>query len=248
LFLDLEWPLLLAELQPQGRIADFGCGSGTIAGALARALPLASVWGLDADELALEQGRVLQNASRNLRFDTYALGRGQACPVGNLDLAFTRFVLLHLSDPVAALKDMAGALGPGGKLYVVESDDSCMRFDPPPPWQERLLALFEQVQQGRGGSRCRGSQMGSLLQAAGLQPRLLATVHYCKSRIGAEAFQELFLPVAAFYLQEAVKRAWLDEGEGAALLEKVRVYMADSTTEIDMALFHWISMGTFLQG
>jgi SAM-dependent methyltransferase len=239
LFLDLELPFLLGEIPAQARVADFGCGTGAIAGAVAQARPLASVWGLDADPLAVEQSRTQNRQLKNLQFDRYAVGLGQACPVQNLDLAFTRLVLLHVPDPVRALQDMGAALAPGGKLYVVETDDAHMRFDPAEAWQEQVLDLLERVQVGRGGSRRRGAEMGGLMQRAGLRPQPLATVHYCKSRIRGPVFAGLFMPVASFYLQEAARLGYVSAHDCAELLSAMQAYILHPETEVDMALFHW---------
>jgi ubiquinone/menaquinone biosynthesis C-methylase UbiE len=243
LFIELELPFLLAEIPPQARVADFGCGSGDIVKALAKARPQADVWGFDADPLAVGQSQEQLGPLRNLQIQRYAMGQGSPCPAQALDLAFTRFVLLHVPDPVAALKDMAAALNTAGKLYVVEADDSEMRFHPAEPWQDRLLELFEKVQASRGGSRRRGAVMGNLMKQAGLRALPLATVHYCKSRIGAAAFAELFMPVVAFYLGAAI--AFAPAQECQDLLAKTRAFIEDPANEIDMALFHWVSTGNY---
>jgi SAM-dependent methyltransferase len=239
LFLDLELPLLLSRLPEKALVADFGCGSGDIAVALAGARPQGEIWGLDADPLALAQGQGNQASPANLHFGAFAMGQGQALPVTGLDLAFTRLVLLHVPDPVAALKDMASALGPQGQVYVVETDDSLMRFEPEEAWQPRLLGLLEAVQASRGGSRRRGAEMGTLMVAASLRPDALGTVWYRKRSIGEASFAELFLPVTAFYLQEAARQGLAGADECDSLLFKAKIFVESPETEVAMALLHW---------
>lgn len=239
LFLDLELPFLLARAPAQGRVADFGSGSGAIGVALAQALPGCQVWGLDADPLAVSQGQALAESQGNLSFHRFALGQGQSAPLQGLDIAFSRLVLLHVSDPTAALRDMAAALQPQGQVYVVETDDSMMRFQPVEAWQSRLLDLLEAVQVSRGGSRRRGAGIGNAMLAAGLRPKAVETVWYRKSAIGPAAFGELFVPVMDFYLKEAVRLGLAPEDDSQALGQTARAFIADPATEIAMALLHW---------
>ncbi len=239
LFLDLELPLLLSRVPERAKIGDFGCGSGAIAVALADARPKAEVWGLDADHLAVAQGQALGQGRGNLQFRAHTLGKGQAAPVQGLDLAFTRLVLLHVLDPTAALMDMAASLCGQGMLYVVETDDSLMRFEPGALWQTRLLDLMERVQRSRGGSRRRGSAMGGYMEAAGLRPEAVGTVWYSKSKIGPQVFGEIFLPVVAFYLDVASRDGLASAPECASLSRDLAAFVGDPDTEISMALLHW---------
>ena len=68
-------------------------------------------------------------------------------PEGTFDFAYCRFLLSHLSRPVAAMRAMAACLKPGGFLVCEEPDLKTIYSEPPAPSYaeavERILRLAD---------------------------------------------------------------------------------------------------------
>ncbi len=108
-----------AGLTPESIVADVGAGTGFIAAGLA---PLARhVYVLDGSPAMLDVAR--RNLSRfsNLTFET-ADGLSLPLPDGALDAAFANMYLHHCPDPLAAIREMARTLRPGGRLVITDLD------------------------------------------------------------------------------------------------------------------------------
>jgi ubiquinone/menaquinone biosynthesis C-methylase UbiE/DNA-binding transcriptional ArsR family regulator len=108
---------LPALVDERWTVGDLGCGTGQVAGALARFV--ARVIAVD------RSGEMLQAARRRLRdLPTVEVRRGEleALPIRDdeLDAATLLLVLHHLPDPAAALSEAHRALKPGGRLVIAD--------------------------------------------------------------------------------------------------------------------------------
>ena len=92
--------LLEAGLRRGMRVADFGCGVGLVTALLAELVgPEGHVVGLDASAAQLAQARESMPAgSTNIRF-VEASATDSGLPPASFDLAYCRFLLLHLPEP-----------------------------------------------------------------------------------------------------------------------------------------------------
>ncbi|HET9441513.1 MAG TPA: metalloregulator ArsR/SmtB family transcription factor [Longimicrobiales bacterium] len=106
---------LLALLEPAWVVGDLGCGTGQMARALAPFV--ARVIGVDASQPMLAAARSRAPDNVELRAGTL-----EDLPIadGELDVALLFLVLHYVVDPVAALREAARALKPGGRLLVVD--------------------------------------------------------------------------------------------------------------------------------
>ena len=106
-----------------GTVLDVGCGPGSFTIPLARALPSATVVGLDLEEAALEQARSLANDA-DLRNVAFHVGDATALPMSEheVDATACQAVLTHVPDPLAVLREMIRVTRPGGAILVVEYD------------------------------------------------------------------------------------------------------------------------------
>ena len=112
---DLE--ALLGLLDDRWVVGDLGAGDGLLANTLAPCV--ARVLAVD------DSPEMLDAAARRLsRIDNVELrhGRLEELPIEDaaLDVAILALVLHHLPDPEAVIREAARALGPGGKLLVVD--------------------------------------------------------------------------------------------------------------------------------
>lgn len=115
-----ETALPMLEVAPGSRVLDVGCGWGDTAIQLARRVGgNGVVWALDCCGAFLEKGRrdAADAGLENIRFieadvETYPFDTG-------FDLCFSRFGMMFFASPVAAMRNIHGALEPGGRLCFI---------------------------------------------------------------------------------------------------------------------------------
>ena len=164
---------LLPHLRPDARVLDVGCGPGTITVDLAARLPEGEIIGIDASAGVLEQAREAAGRSGqgrsgqgNVRFevgDTYDLSFGD----GTFDVVHAHQVLQHLTDPVAALKEMRRVCRPGGLVAARDGDYAGFIWFPEDPEMTEWLALYRKVARAIGGEPDAGRRMLHWAQQAG---------------------------------------------------------------------------------
>ncbi len=105
---------------PQGAVvADIGTGTGFVAAGLA---PLAArVYGFDASAEMLGVARRNLKRFANVEFQQVP-GDQLPLPDESLDGVFANMYLHHAPDPLAAIKEMARVLKPGGVLCITDLD------------------------------------------------------------------------------------------------------------------------------
>ena len=122
---DAHWPLVAqAGIEPGQTVLEIGTGTGSVLLLVARAVPDATMIGLDPDPEALAvAGRKLRRAGVEAR-----LARGYAdrlpYPDGSVDRVLSSFMLHHLPPDAqqAALREVRRVLAPGGRLHLVDFD------------------------------------------------------------------------------------------------------------------------------
>ena len=110
-----------ALLKPTYTILDVGCGPGSITATLALLVPQGSIIGTDFAQPALDAARLQADLPENCTFqqaDVYGLD----FPDDSFDVVHTSQVLIHLSDPVSALREMRRVCRPGGFVASREAD------------------------------------------------------------------------------------------------------------------------------
>lgn len=113
---------LLAIAAPAGgeRVLDIGCGTGASTLALAAAVgPGGQATGIDisAQFLEVARRRIRDAAVVNAAFELADAQTHDFSP--GSDLVFSRFGVMFFDDPVAAFRNMAAALRPGGRVAFV---------------------------------------------------------------------------------------------------------------------------------
>ncbi len=113
------WAGALASLLPPLDVADFGCGSGVLALAMARWAR--HVWAIDqnAQVLAQAKERAVREGRANIAFLCEDLHR-LSLKDGRLDLVVISQSLHHVEDPGAVLAEAARILKPNGRLVLLE--------------------------------------------------------------------------------------------------------------------------------
>ncbi|KAH7406677.1 S-adenosyl-L-methionine-dependent methyltransferase [Phaeosphaeria sp. MPI-PUGE-AT-0046c] len=127
---------LLPYLKPQSRILDLGCGPGTITTGFAAYVPEGSVTGIDLSSEVLEQAREilsrqpLATSKRgDINFEVGNVLEGLPFPDASFDAIFTNQTIIHIPEPVKALKELKRLSKPGG-LVACREGDFPFRFYP----------------------------------------------------------------------------------------------------------------------
>jgi SAM-dependent methyltransferase len=87
-------------------------------------------------------------------------------PRESFDLVYCRFLLLHLPDPAACLREMRDVLRPGG-LLVVEDGDLATATSLPPTALDAFAELFTRLGPTRGLNYSLASNLFHLVKVAG---------------------------------------------------------------------------------
>jgi len=162
---------LLPALQPGQSLLDVGCGPGTVTVDLASRVAPGAVVGLDRSEKVLDLAReeAAQAGADNVTFqvgDAYAL----PFPDASFDVVHAHQVLQHLTDPVAALRELRRVTRPGGVVAVRDADYSGMTWFPASPVLDEWSALYHEVTQANGAEADAGRRLHSWALAAGFDP------------------------------------------------------------------------------
>ena len=151
------------------KILDVGCGPASITAGLARWASHGQVTGIETGE------EILQTAAKTIADAGVGNVDFKVASVYELpfadntfDVAYAHQVLQHLSQPVAALRQMARVTKPGGFVAVRDSDYSTMRGWPYADVHDRWRTIYEQVCRRNDAEPNAGQHLFGWCRAAGL--------------------------------------------------------------------------------
>jgi len=109
-----------ANIQPNMKVLDLGCGTGTLTLMLKRAHPTAEVTGMDGDPQVLDIARE-KSGDTNIQWDE-GLASSLPYPDSVFDRVVTSLVIHHLvtDDKRRAFKEIYRVLRPHGELHVLD--------------------------------------------------------------------------------------------------------------------------------
>ena len=155
------------------RILDVGCGNGDMITYMTDESPACTIWGIDIVKRQIELA-----AERHPEGHFHVLDIEQDCfleemhdhmgaeGISGFDVINCSMVLMHLADPVGALKKLKSILADGGTLIVREVDDGIQRAFPDP--ENRFGKLLDIIAgDNRLGDRHCGRKVYSYLKNAG---------------------------------------------------------------------------------
>ncbi|MET0694848.1 MAG: methyltransferase domain-containing protein [Propionibacteriaceae bacterium] len=159
---------LLPHLRAGDQLLDIGSGPGTITLDLASRLSAGRVVGIDnaAEAVAAAREQAASTGADRVEFaigDVYALDFAD----DTFDVVHAHQVLQHLSDPVAALREMRRVCRPGGLVAARDADYAAMTWHPEEPGVTRWLDLYRRVARSNSGEPDAGRRMRSWAQQAG---------------------------------------------------------------------------------
>lgn len=163
-------------LNPHMRVLDVGCGDGFHSSLIAERLSApGGVVGLDSNAGCLELARRrVESQERDCEI-AFVQGDLSNLPLQDrFDFVWCAQSLYSLPEPIAALKQMAAALRPGGTIVVLENDTLHQLLLPWPPRLELALRAGEYAalaaETARPGKFYVGRRLPALFAAAGLVP------------------------------------------------------------------------------
>ncbi|GAC1319148.1 MAG: methyltransferase domain-containing protein [Acidimicrobiales bacterium] len=159
---------LLPHLESGQRVLDVGCGPGTITLDIAARVAPGQVLGVDASAavIADAEKRRQEVGAANVTFtagDAYRLDHAD----GSFDVVHAHQMLQHLSDPVAALREMRRVLRPGGVGAFRDSDYAGFVWAPPLVELDRWMDLYHQVTARNGAEADAGRYLLGWAHAGG---------------------------------------------------------------------------------
>lgn len=158
---------LLPLLRPDLTLLDVGCGPGSITVDLAERLGPHRVRGVEITEDPLSQARASAlERGVEVEFavdDVYALSD----PDDTYDVTHAHQVCQHLSDPVAALREMRRVTRPGGVVAVRDADYAAFHWWPADVRLDRWLELYHAVARGNDAEPDAGRRLLAWAHRAG---------------------------------------------------------------------------------
>ncbi|WP_433377013.1 class I SAM-dependent methyltransferase [Actinoplanes sp. CA-142083] len=171
---------LLPRLTSGVSVLDVGCGPGTITADLATLVTPARVTALEVTEEALDLARA-EIARRGLANVDFRVGDVHALdfPDDTFDVVHAHQVLQHVTDPVAALREMRRVTKPGGVVAVRDSDYAAFTWFPAFPELTEWLELYERIARGNGGEPDAGRRLFAWGREAGFTELIASSSTWC---------------------------------------------------------------------
>ena len=162
-------------LRPGEKVLDVGSGLGQLTRGMARQVGPARVVGVERSEAQLAEARRLASQAGEDGAVEFRQGEAARLPLrdhewGTFDVAHARFVLEHVPDPVAVVREMVRAVRPGGRVVLEDDSHEIFRLWPEPPGFGRLWRCYLRTYDRVGNDPLVGHRLVSLLHQAGAAP------------------------------------------------------------------------------
>ena len=160
---------LIPYLEPGMAVLEVGCGPGSITADFANLVDPGPVTGLDPSEDVVAAARELA-AGRGLANVEFTAGNVYDLdyPDGTFDVVHAHQVLQHLTDPVAALREMRRVTRPGGLVAVRDADFHGMSWYPELPELAEWMDLYQRIARGNGAEPDAGRRLTAWTLDAGV--------------------------------------------------------------------------------
>lgn len=220
----------LAELlKPGFTVLDVGCGTGAITRGIAEAIgPHGRVLGIDTSARLIEEARRIHSEVAGLTFEV--------CDVHSLrfhetfDIVTGARVLQWLSDPLDALRTMAGAMKPRGRIVVLDYNHEKIAWMPDPPISMRTFyTAFLRWRTEAGMDNAIGDNLAEMFAGVGLVD-IAVTAQHERTERGDSDFHTrigIWADVAASRGHQMVADGVIAESQRATAEADYREWMCD---------------------
>ena len=151
-------------------ILDAGCGGGNVSVMASKMVGnTGKVTAIDFDEqiIALNQREVVEKGITNIKYSATSIYDIQF--KNEFDIAYSRFLLSHLTEPQTALEKLIEAVKPGGTIIVEDVHFSGHFCYPPSNAFEQYVDLYSLAAKKRGHNPEIGPELISIFRNAGLK-------------------------------------------------------------------------------
>jgi ubiquinone/menaquinone biosynthesis C-methylase UbiE len=209
---------------------DVGCGGGEVTFDLSGMVgPVGRVVGIDMDKTVIDLARGEARARRLDNVDFAVTDVTAWDEPETYDVAYSRFLLQHLADPVDLLRRMYRSLRPGGVLIVEDTDFDGFFCHPPNDGFAFFTWAYKSTVTRRGGDPTIGRKLQTLSDEAGLPTGELSAVLPIR-RDGEEkglSLMTLEATAASIEAEQVASRAAIDAAIGS-----LRTYTSSRTSVI----------------
>lgn len=202
------------DVHPSERVLDLATGVGAMAGQILRRHPNVRLIGV---ELRMAQLRVARDNHPGI---AYVNADGSALPFRNgaFDRLHCSWLLEHVPDPVAILREVHRILRPGGTCVFVEVDNATFRIAPEDPEILAVMEALNRTQIAGGGDPYVGQKLGRLFAQAGFADVEVQAIEHHGTQEHPREFRELVDEFAEIFegLDEALGPSGAARAQDAA--------------------------------
>ena len=159
-------------VQPGWKIADIGCGVGTVSRMMADLVGETGC--VSAVDISPAQIATADALTRLAGYRTIEFQPGSAHETGLpsefFDLVYCRFVLMHVRDVPRAMCELLRIVKPGGILAVEDGDFTGPFAEPSSESFDRCFQLYREVVRAQGADPELGKRLFGIFQGLGLIP------------------------------------------------------------------------------
>jgi SAM-dependent methyltransferase len=176
--------LSILQLRGESLVLDVGAGTGQFTRLMATQLPSSSrIVAVERNPEQRDAALSMAEAGEPGCTVDFRLGDAFDLPLeaaerGQFDLAHTRFLLEHVSDPLGVVREMVNAVRPGGRIMLLDDDHDQMRFWPEPDGLATVWEAYYNTYKALGNDPLVGRKLPELLLQAGAQPSRIDYVFY----------------------------------------------------------------------
>jgi len=192
---DLFWHKELKHYQEYGlkdgmKVVELGSGPGFLTEKLLQVFPSLHVVGVEIDPLLVQvaERRLERNFPGRYQIVTASV-MDTGLPVDTYDFAITRLLIEHLTNPVAAAREVHRILKPGAWGAFVDNDfEMHMNTFPSIPEIRELYEAYSRARSSEGGNPRIGRELPLLLRKAGFSSVDFEVICAHSAVVGDEVF------------------------------------------------------------
>jgi len=171
-------------LHEEELVLDVGAGTGQFTRMMAHQLPHhSSIIAVEHNPDQVQAALQLADSDSHHCVIDFRIGDATQLPLesnelGQVDLAHCRFLLEHVTRPLAVVRAMVAAVKPGGRVVLLDDDHELIRFWPEPEGLAVAWKAYYRSYHKLGNDPLIGRKLVSLLHQAGARPNRITQLFY----------------------------------------------------------------------